>query len=118
MCCAALLQRTPSTRTPHITAHICTRTTLGIYTIMQANQLLRCHAVISCSHCAVTSDLLPPRPPLQGELERLRNFGYLLATCRPAMASVANAAAAVLVALEDAMMARAEPFEPEVGVVR
>lgn len=44
-------------------------------------------------------------------LELLRNFGYHLATVRPSMAPLANAAVKVLAKVHQDLRARAGPFE-------
>ncbi|KAL4433767.1 hypothetical protein ABPG75_000208 [Micractinium tetrahymenae] len=50
-------------------------------------------------------------------LEDLRNLGWLLATCRPSMAAIANSVAAVLAAAHEELHARADAFEVPVGEV-
>lgn len=51
-------------------------------------------------------------------LDLYRNFGFQLATCRPSMANMANTAAAVLAAMDDDLLARADPFGTDCAMIR
>lgn len=52
------------------------------------------------------------------ELESIRNYAYHLATCRPSMAPLANAAAGALAAVHKELLSRAGPFEITKSEVR
>lgn len=52
------------------------------------------------------------------QMERYRDFAYLLSSARPAMAPIANTAVEVICSLEEALRSRADPFEVETGLVR
>lgn len=60
----------------------------------------------------------PHQPRFDIFMEAYSNFCFHMATARPSMAAVANAAAAVLLQLQQEVAARADAFEPTVGLAR
>lgn len=58
------------------------------------------------------------QPTFEGMMEAYRNFCFHMSTARPSMAAVANAAVNVMLQLQQEVAARADAFEPTVGLAR
>jgi hypothetical protein len=69
---------------------------------------------------AAAADVKPVavQPTFEGCMEAYSNFCFQLAQARPSMSAVANAAAEVLLQLQQEVAARADAFEPTAGVAR
>lgn len=63
-------------------------------------------------------DLDTQQPCWQAVYEAYHNMAWHVATARPSMAAIANAAADVMMALERELKARADPFGPDATAIR